>query len=301
MSIKELFNLESENTDKVFLYREGIFWRAYERSAYILSLLGFNYKINYIDSRECPEGVLYMGFPYKVIKDKIAYFSIIKCTDNNMVLGSSLTLSDQSFFSWKAERKKEWFDKRFTSVEKSSPGSFSLPENLPVDCQSPSSMKTVKKHRMLSYVDENGRVVKPAFVKLGIYKKGLDVYKSLQIGKRPRSNVSREIKYTDISEVKCSVRKIIRLAVKADNVRDREERASIIYDALVIVPELYIILRTLFDLSYITDKRWTDVTLKLESLRRQLYGWYEYTCNEIPLFMDKRSLPDDTHDLLFDI
>ena len=36
MTLREHLELEKDNTDKVFLWPEGIFYKAYERSAYII-------------------------------------------------------------------------------------------------------------------------------------------------------------------------------------------------------------------------------------------------------------------------
>lgn len=35
MTQKEIYDLENANNNKIYLYREGIFWKAYERSALI--------------------------------------------------------------------------------------------------------------------------------------------------------------------------------------------------------------------------------------------------------------------------
>lgn len=37
MTQKEIYDLEKTNKDRIYLYREGIFWKAYERSAFYLS------------------------------------------------------------------------------------------------------------------------------------------------------------------------------------------------------------------------------------------------------------------------
>ena len=34
MTSKDFIRAEAENTDRIILYREGLFWKAYERSAF---------------------------------------------------------------------------------------------------------------------------------------------------------------------------------------------------------------------------------------------------------------------------
>lgn len=50
-TIKERVEREQSNIDKIYLYREGIFYRAYERSAY-------------------GRDIVYLGFPEKVADRK---------------------------------------------------------------------------------------------------------------------------------------------------------------------------------------------------------------------------------------
>lgn len=38
MKIKDILQIEQENTDNISLLKEGIFWRAYEKSAYLFTL-----------------------------------------------------------------------------------------------------------------------------------------------------------------------------------------------------------------------------------------------------------------------
>ena len=42
MTTQEITQAEAENTDRIVLYREGLFWRAYERSAFALCTQGMS-------------------------------------------------------------------------------------------------------------------------------------------------------------------------------------------------------------------------------------------------------------------
>lgn len=38
MTSKDFIRAEAENTDRIILYREGLFWKAYERSAFAVCM-----------------------------------------------------------------------------------------------------------------------------------------------------------------------------------------------------------------------------------------------------------------------
>lgn len=44
MTQQEIFEREKENKDLIYLYREGIFWKAYEKSAFRLIQKAFHFK-----------------------------------------------------------------------------------------------------------------------------------------------------------------------------------------------------------------------------------------------------------------
>ena len=158
-----------------------------------------------------------------------------------------------------------------------------------------------KYHSMRSFVDDKGKPIAPPYTKLKSYLKALEAHKGLQIGKSPGESMEREVKYTDVAEIKRTLRKIISLIGKANETRNRVERADILHDALKLVPDCFIDLRTLMDLHLITDKRWSQVTLSLEDLRRQLSGWYQSTLKEAEAQLQGAALKDDDFDLLYDI
>jgi hypothetical protein len=44
MTIEQIVKVESDNTDKIYLYREGLFLKAYNRSAFLFLKYGRNYE-----------------------------------------------------------------------------------------------------------------------------------------------------------------------------------------------------------------------------------------------------------------
>lgn len=155
---------------------------------------------------------------------------------------------------------------------------------------------------MKPFVDKNNKPITPAYVHLSSYKKMLDAHKALQIGKDKNNPVVREIRYTDIAEVRKNLRTIGFLIGQANETRNRDLRASYLLEALNKLVGCYLATRTVLDLHYLTDSRFADFTLNAEDLRRQLYGWYTYTLSEIEAKNKSGAYPNDTgEDLFYDI
>ncbi len=62
MKITEILHKENDNKG-IILHKEGIFWRAYERSAYrfVSSLIAYRVKLRYY--KNIKQDVVYIGFP----------------------------------------------------------------------------------------------------------------------------------------------------------------------------------------------------------------------------------------------
>lgn len=158
---------------------------------------------------------------------------------------------------------------------------------------------------MKSFVNEERQPIVPSYVRLSAYKKLLDAHKALQIGstknKDGRGQMEREVRYTDIKEVKENLRRIGRNIGLANETRNRTLRADIIWESLNLLVNCYLATRTVLDLHYITETRWADFVLNAEDLRRQLYGWYMYTLEEVKKQKSGKDLDRDNDlDLFFD-
>lgn len=154
---------------------------------------------------------------------------------------------------------------------------------------------------MRSLVNAKGRPTLPRYLKLRVYKAALDAHQSLQIGKGMSGNaMAREIRYTDLARAKEDLRRLLAVIAKADETRSRAVRAQMLRSALNIIPEVYINLRCLTDLHYMTEKRWADSTMKLESVRSQLEAWIHFTDNERALQEAGTPLPDSKIEMFFD-
>lgn len=67
MTIKQIVDIESGNTDKIHLYREGLFLKAYNRSAFLFLKHGKNYEAFRKFFKSVGREVAMLGFPSKVL------------------------------------------------------------------------------------------------------------------------------------------------------------------------------------------------------------------------------------------
>lgn len=164
---------------------------------------------------------------------------------------------------------------------------------------------------MKSFIDKDNEPIVPSYVQLPSYKSMLEAHKALQIGNRNKhgkgtdrrvDEMAREVRYTDIKDVKHDIREIGTLIAKANETRNKVQRADYLWDALNLLVGSFLMCRTVLDLGYITKTRWSDYVFHAESLRRQLYGWYTYTLNLIQQEKDGKPHEDgNDYELFYDI
>ena len=63
MTVKEIIQIENGNRNTIILLREGIFWRAYEKSAYAFSMQVHPYKPTRKWVIAVKQDVVSLGFP----------------------------------------------------------------------------------------------------------------------------------------------------------------------------------------------------------------------------------------------
>lgn len=63
MTKKEIYDIEQQNDGKVYLYPEGMFYKAYDRSAYLLCLLVRPFKVSVRPLKGIDGPLLSVGFP----------------------------------------------------------------------------------------------------------------------------------------------------------------------------------------------------------------------------------------------
>ena len=102
MTIAEKYTTEQANLSSIHLYREGTFWRAYERSAYLfvtkvreyavirkeIKLLGF-------------AGVAYIGFPHTLLEELLREREYVQHAEAYVEVKNLPPVDVQKFEAWK--------------------------------------------------------------------------------------------------------------------------------------------------------------------------------------------------------
>ncbi len=100
MTVKEIIHLESGNQATIILLREGIFWKAYEKSAYAFFHQVHPYKPIRKWVQTVKGDLISLGFPMastdSVLKDR----EILLQQEDRLVL-SALPIVQEEFESWK--------------------------------------------------------------------------------------------------------------------------------------------------------------------------------------------------------
>lgn len=72
-TIRQIIEKERENQGKIYLHKEGIFYRAYNRSAYmwVTHICEYEVKTRYVKS--VGENIYYVGFPTSALETRLAH------------------------------------------------------------------------------------------------------------------------------------------------------------------------------------------------------------------------------------
>lgn len=124
MGIKEIVLREQTNTKRIFLYKEGIFFRAYERSAFALCSQGNNFKVSSQVVKSCGnKEILHIGFPSSSEDKYMSGFKLLS-SDSSFREYECSEFSESSFKEWKMSK---------CGIE-SSILNFKLSEHTPEEC-----------------------------------------------------------------------------------------------------------------------------------------------------------------------
>ncbi len=100
MTTKEIFSAEIANTDKIILYKEGIFYKAYEKSAYafVLRLNPYVTKKKFI--KVISSYVVSIGFPMSSLDKFGDKIEIVERSDERIVIKTE-SIDSTEFETWK--------------------------------------------------------------------------------------------------------------------------------------------------------------------------------------------------------
>jgi len=104
MTSKDFIRAEADNTDRIILYKEGLFWKAYERSAYILCHQVRPFKPTKKSLKSLDGGeIVSVGFPWKHEEKYIGALERLESGDERLTLAAASAIDPADFEKWKAE------------------------------------------------------------------------------------------------------------------------------------------------------------------------------------------------------
>jgi len=103
MTSRQFITAEASNTDRIILYREGLFWKAYERSAYALCSQVRPLKPTRKVLKNLGGGDLVsVGFPTASEASTIGSLSVIERSELRLVVAVRRPIDETAFRTWKA-------------------------------------------------------------------------------------------------------------------------------------------------------------------------------------------------------
>ena len=100
MTVKEIIQIENGNGNTIILLREGIFWRAYEKSAYAFSMQIHPYKPTRKWVIAVKQDVVSLGFPVSAAENVLNNSKVLMRQEKRLVLAAS-PISVEDFEAWK--------------------------------------------------------------------------------------------------------------------------------------------------------------------------------------------------------
>lgn len=100
MTASEIMNLEQENTNSIILLREGIFWKAYEKSAYAFHREVHPYKLSCKYVRVVKQKMVSLGFPIAATTTIISGKNVLLHEEQRLILAAG-PIDESDFIAWK--------------------------------------------------------------------------------------------------------------------------------------------------------------------------------------------------------
>ncbi|MBQ3361208.1 MAG: hypothetical protein IJG46_03625 [Prevotella sp.] len=102
-SINEILASEAKTNHSVRLFREGsLFFRAYERSAYLFVHHVRMYEIHHKYFKVCNNDVVWLGFPQKSLPSLGCQY--VENADGTVSIPVEVEIDEQQFLQWKSEQ-----------------------------------------------------------------------------------------------------------------------------------------------------------------------------------------------------
>lgn len=103
MTSRELIAAEADNTDRIVLYREGIFWKAYERSAFAVCTQIRPFKPTKRSLKTLGgEELISVGFPMASERTVLGSLTLLDRKPDRLVSASLRPIVAEEFEAWKS-------------------------------------------------------------------------------------------------------------------------------------------------------------------------------------------------------
>ena len=130
MTAKEVMELEKDNHSEIRLYHEGMFWRDYERSAFMMSSQVKKLKVVARRVRAAGNQVVsYVGFPLGSFDSVCNGIEVLSRSDDAIVLKSPKAITEDEFAAWKKQDEPS----EDVDVVKMIKG-FTVADHTPMEC-----------------------------------------------------------------------------------------------------------------------------------------------------------------------
>ncbi len=102
MTVEEILQSEEQNTHFVILHYEGMFWKAYERSAYLIYTQVNPFKVTKrFISKLAGAPIVSVGFPETVLEKYMSKYRIVERNATTLKYTGFNLFFEQDFLSWK--------------------------------------------------------------------------------------------------------------------------------------------------------------------------------------------------------
>lgn len=108
MKITEIIKIEESNTEKIYLFKEGFFWRAYERSAYRFVKYIRNFQVIKKHIKKVNQEICYIGFPENMLEVilsnqiRMGRMRVLEKTKARVSIQINKAETKEEFENWKA-------------------------------------------------------------------------------------------------------------------------------------------------------------------------------------------------------
>lgn len=101
MTFKEILDREDSNTDSIWLYREGIFMKAYDRSAFFVHTLVQPFKLSRRYIKTVNRDVISLGFPEQTLSKWMRGYVSENVCDGIVRFYTRIEFDEVAFQNWK--------------------------------------------------------------------------------------------------------------------------------------------------------------------------------------------------------